>query len=410
MDRESKAGRVMGKKRRAGGDGSIYQDKDGRWRASIDLGYINGRRRRKQLSGKTRAEVVTKMRVARKEQESGRDLALASQTVGGYLARWLNTVVEPNRKESTAASYRQLNRLYIEPKLGTLRLDKLTGEHVQAMLNALRAEDLSGRTVRYVRSTLYTALEQAIKWGYVARNAAAAAEVPQGGSPKMKPLTEEQARQLLAAVKGHRLEALYRVALSFGLRRGEVLGLLWDDLDLDKGVLHITGQVLTIAGGKTIRVPYAKTEGSLRELPLPDVLIKALRLHKEIQDKERSTIGVDWQEHGLVFPSNIGTPMLPRNLVRHFKLLLKAADLPVTTRFHDLRHSCATILLAQGVPLKTVSDILGYSSIRVTADIYGHTGDDQKREAVDKIAGLFEEEEKENEAGEDEDKEAEEGG
>jgi integrase len=309
---------------------------------------------------------------------------------------------------STTASYRQLINLYIEPRIGKIRLDKLTGEHVQAMLNALRTKGLSPRTIRYVCATLRTALEQAIKWGYVSRNAAGAAEAPQGGSPKMKPLTEEQARQLLAVVKGHRLEALYRVALSFGLRRGEVLGLQWDDIDLNKGGLCISGQVITIARGKTIRVPYAKTEGSVRELPLPHTLVSALRRHKEMQDKERATIGVDWEEHGLVFPSTVGTPMLPRNLVRHFKLMLKAAGLPVTTRFHDLRHSCATILLAQGVPLKTVSDILGHSSIRVTADIYGHTGDDQKREAVDKIAGLFEEEE--DLADEDEDNEAEVGG
>jgi integrase len=150
----------------------------------------------------------------------------------------------------------------------------------------------------------------------------------------MKPLNAEQARALLAAVKGHRLEALYRIAVSYGLRRGEILGLLQEDVDLDKAILRISGQVITIAGGKTIRVSYAKTDGSIRELPLPNLLVTVLRCHKEMQDKERATIGIEWVENGLVFPSNVGTPMLPRNLVRHFKSLLKAAGLPETTRFH----------------------------------------------------------------------------
>jgi integrase len=148
------------------------------------------------------------------------------------------------------------------------------------------------------------------------------------------------------------------VALSYGLRTGEILGLLWDDVDLDKGFLRITGQVQTI-DNKTIRTASPKTEDSIRELPLPDILIAVLRRHQQLQQLERSTMGVDWQEHGLVFPSNRGTPMVPRNLLRHFKGLLRAANLPETTRFHDLRHSAASIMLAQGVPLKTVSDVLG---------------------------------------------------
>jgi integrase len=378
----------MPKRRRSSGDGSIYQDKNGRWRASIDLGYINGKRRRKQLSGKTRQQVAAKLKAALKAQEAGMNLATETQTVGGFLSRWLDTVVVPTRKPTTVSSYRMLVRRYIEPKIGAIRLDKLTAEQVQAMLNALRVEGLSPRTVQYVRSTFRAALEQAIKWGYIARNVAAATEPPRGVTPKMKALNQQQAQLLLDAAKGHRLEALYRVALSYGLRRGEVLGLLWEDVDLNKGVMRITGQVQTI-DNKTIRTESPKTEGSIRELPLPGILIEVLQDHQKLQELERSTVGVEWHEHGLVFPSNRGTPIVPRNLLRHFKRLLRVANLPETTRFHDLRHSAASIMLAQGVPLKTVSDILGHSDIRTTANTNGHTDDTQKRAAANTIAGLF---------------------
>jgi integrase len=256
----------------------------------------------------------------------------------------------------------------------------------------LRDRGLSFRTIRNVRAILRCALEQAKVWGYVARNAAEATEPPRGVAPKIKPLTKDQARRLIEAVKGHRLEALYRIALSLGLRRGEVLGLLWSDIDLDKGTLRITGQVQTLRldGCQNVRTSSAKTAAGARELPLPDLLVQVLRRHWELQQLERSTLGVDWKEHGLVFPSKVGTPIWPRNLIRNFKLILQAAGLPETTRFHDLRHSCATILLAQGVSLKTVSDILGHTDIRTTANIYGHTDDDQKRDATERIAGLFE--------------------
>jgi integrase len=375
-------------RRRASGDGSIYFDGE-RWRASIDLGWQNGKRRRKQLSGKTRKEVADKLRAAQKDQEAGRDLGAAPQTLADFLQRWLDTIVTPSRKPRTVESYRQLVRLYIEPRLGKVRLDKLNAEQVQAALNAMSEDGLSARTVQYVRAVLRAALDQAVRWSYVSRNVAAVTTPPRDETKKkMKPLTIDQARRLIEAVKGHRLEALYRVALSFGLRRGEVLGLLWRDVDLDKGMMKITGQVQEV-GGTAKRVDSTKTDGSVRELPLPKPIVAVLRTHWKLQQAECNMIGVEWKEHGLVFPSDVGTPMWPRNLVRHFKTVLKAAGLPETTRFHDLRHSAATIMLAQGVPLKTVSDILGHASIQITADIYGHTDEEQKRSAADKIAGLF---------------------
>jgi integrase len=282
-----------------------------------------------------------------------------------------------------------LTTLLLVPTVGKVRLDRLTGEQVQQALNTLQTTGLAPRTLQYIRAVLRTALGQAVKWGHIARNPADASEAPQVMKFKIEALTIQQAKQLLEAVAGHRLEVLYRIALSLGLRRGEVLGLRWQDVDLEKGVLRITGQVQTIKG-KTMRMPSPKTQAGVREIPLPAILVAALQRHYALQQDERSTIDVEWEDHDLIFPSRRGTPMQPRNLIRHFKTVLGTAKLPLATRFHDLRHSCATLLIAQGVPLKTVSDILGHSSIQITADIYGHSQNDQKRDATEQLGQLFE--------------------
>jgi integrase len=174
-------------------------------------------------------------------------------------------------------------------------------------------------------------------WRYITYNVAAVSESPRQDGLKIKPLTEAQARRLIDAMKGHRLEALYRIALSLGLRRGEILGLLWDDVDLDKKVLRITGQVQTVDNVMR-RISSTKTEAGARELPLPEVLINVLRRHWKLQQDERSRIDdVEWHDDGLVFPSNPGTPMWPRNLIRQFRGVLRTAGLPERTRFDDLR-------------------------------------------------------------------------
>jgi integrase len=244
----------------------------GRWRASIDLGYTPGsRRKRKQFSGKTRKEVADKLKRALKDQEAGMELASENQTIQGFMTRWLDTAVAPVRKPTTTASYRQVVRLYIVPKIGKVRLDKLNAEQVQTMLNALQLDGLAPRTLQYIRAVLRTALAQAVKWGYVARNVAEPTDVPQVMKYQIAPLSIEQAKKLLAAVAGHRLETLYRIALGLGLRRGEVLGLRWSDVDLEGRVLRITGQVQTIKG-KTMRTDSPKSQAGVRAIPLPHSL------------------------------------------------------------------------------------------------------------------------------------------
>jgi integrase len=356
-------------KRRGHGEGSIHQRGDGRWCALVDLGIINGKRKRKYIYGDTRKEVAEKLKVALRDQQLGLVTVHENQTVTQFLTAWLEQSVKPTNKPSTHQSYRDIIKRHIEPAIGHIVLSKLTPQHIQALLATLQAKKLSPRTVQYARAILHHALDQALKWGYVARNVVALVEAPRVERHAVEPLTEAQATALLQAVAGHRLEALYRIALGLGLRRGEVLALRWVDIDLK---------------ARTLRVTAGKTASSTRTLPLPETLVDALKVHEQRQQVERAESDA-WRDQGLVFPSEVGTPISGRNLLRHFKSVLKRVGLPQTIRFHDLRHSCATFLIAQGVHPRVVMEILGHSQISVTMNTYGHVLPETQQDAVQKL-------------------------
>jgi integrase len=202
--------------RRGHGEGGIYQRADGRWYASVDLGFMNGKRKRKVIYGKTRKEVADKLKALHRDQAAGVTIAPEQYTVAEFLDRWLRELI-CHRRPRTQESYEGMIRLHIVPYVGTHKLQKLLPEHVQAMMNALTASSLGPRTVEYACLVLSRALNQAVKWGYVTRNVARLAETPGVPKHKIQPLDEHQARYLLDAIRGHRLEALYRIALSLGL-------------------------------------------------------------------------------------------------------------------------------------------------------------------------------------------------
>jgi integrase len=215
---------------------------------------------------------------------------------------------------------------------------------------------------------------------------------------RLRRLDERQARALLAAVIGHRLEPLYRVALSLGLRRGEVMGLRWVDMDFERATLRVTGALQRYRG--KLERTSTKTTASAQPISLPPVLLAALRRHQEAQERERAAAGERWQERGLVFTTRLGTPMEPRNLIRHFKGVLKCAGLPQSVRFHDLRHSCATLLIAQGVHPRVVMEILRHSQISTTMNTYAHVLPRLQQDATAKIEALLDETAKTDEASE----------
>lgn len=306
--------------------------------------------------------------------------------MGEFLDEWLLEVAKPRVRAWTFAAYEVHVRLHIKPAIGRLPLDKLTPQHVQFLLNEKLRQGLKPRTVRYMRGTLRTALNEAQKWGLVSRNAAALVDGPRVERYKVHPFSPDEARILLHSVKGNRLEALYSVALTMGLRQGEALGLTWEDVDLRLGYLRIAKQLQRIHGSPKLVEP--KTERSRRTLALPPMIARHLQQHFVQQQREKVSAGPRWREHGLVFTTPIGTPLDGTAVTKQFHQVLERAGLP-QRRFHDLRHSCATLLLVQGVSPRVVMDLLGHSQIGLTMNTYSHVIPDLSRDAANRIDQLL---------------------
>lgn len=322
------------------------------------------------------------------------------QTVAQYLAHWLHQCAKPVVRPSTFRRYGDMVRLHIAPELGAIRLSKLTPQHVQAFLNrkcgapsASRTKvgrptprGLSPRTVRHCHAVLRVALGQALRWGLVSRNVAALVSPPRVEHTEVQPFNPEEARHFLGAVQGDRLEALYTVALACGLRQGEALGLLWDDVDLDAGSLRVCHALQRVDGVLTLVEP--KTARSRRNIALPALVVKALRAHRARQLQERLLAGQRWEDTGFVFTTTIGTPLDARNVQDGFKAVLARAKLR-QQRFHDLRHGAASLLLAQGVQPRGVMEILGHSQIGITLNLYSHVMPELLRDAADKMDAVL---------------------
>lgn len=305
-------------------------------------------------------------------------------TMGKFLDQWLEESAKPSIRRLTYDSYDRIIRIHIKPELGHLKLAKLTPQHVQSFMNLKLREGASPRYVQYFHAVLRRALSQAYKWGMVPRNVAKLVSPPQVKRPEIVPLTPAQSRVFLQAAKGDRLEALYSVAIALGLRLGEALGLKWDDIDFEAGTLRVCNSLQRVKGGGWMLVE-PKTARSRRTIHLPKATSQALREHRKRQVSERLLSGDRWQEHGFVFTTIKGTPLLGWNIAkRSFKPLLKKAGLP-NIRFHDLRHTAASLLLAQGVQPRVIMETLGHSSISLTMDVYSHVMPLMKQDAAEKM-------------------------
>jgi len=372
------------KRRRGHGEGSIYRRSDGRWCSVVDLGYINGKRVRKTVYGKTRKEVADKLPTLLTAQQQGMALPTSTTKVSAFLTRWLEEAVKPTNAARTHESYSQLIEKHISPMIGRHRLDKLSRSHVQHMLNLKTEEGLSARTVQYLRSVLRIALNDAIKWELLTRNVAALAEPPRQNHDEVTPLSADQIRTLFNEVADDRLEALYVIAGTLGLRKGECMGLRWSDIDLETKSMTVRKQVQRIDGRE--QLVDLKTQKSRRTLPLPDAVVKALRRRQEREKLDIMLAGSRWrgEEWGLVFPSTIGTPLNGSNILQQLKRHLDRAGLPAFD-FKTLRHTAATTLAMQGVPTRTAMAILGHSQMATTTDVYSHVIEDSMRSAVDSV-------------------------
>ncbi len=373
--------------RRGRDEGNIYQRSDGRWTARISLGYQGGRRVRKSLYGKTRKEVQDKLVAAQRSLQLGMTPTRNGRlTLGAYLEEWLAESVLPSVRRTTFRSYEQLLRVHVLPDLGRLTLAKLGPDDVQRLLNRKQAEGLSPRTVSHIRAVLRRALNVAQRWDLVPRNAAALASPPRVPRYQVPALDPEAARAILRAVTGDRFEALFVLALATGLRQGECLGLRWEDVDLDAGTLYVRNALQRVGGQPQLVEP--KTSLSRRTLALPHPAVVALRTHRLRQHQDRLLAGARWRDQRFVFCTLVGTPADGPAVTRRFKHLLAEAGLPAM-RFHDLRHGCASLLLAQGVSPRVVMEILGHSQISLTMNTYAHVIPSLKRDAAEQMATLL---------------------
>ncbi|MFN0073040.1 MAG: tyrosine-type recombinase/integrase [Chloroflexota bacterium] len=377
--------------RRERGDGSVFQRQTGKragqWVAQLDLGWSAKGRHYKQFTGATQREVLEKLQKARNEQSRGALAYGPRQTVAQYLEYWLEHTVEPNLRPSTHASYEISIRLHILPVLGRLQLTKLSPQHLEAFLNDRRkTAGLAPRTVQYLHAILRSALSDAMYREIVSRNVAKLVKAPRVTREEITPLSPEDAVRFLAAVKGDRLEALYSVALAVGLRRGEALGLQWEDIDLDAAMMHIRKALQSVGGVLTL--VDVKSRTSNRSIPLPAFAVRALRQHKRRQIEERLAAGPAWKDTGYVFTTAHGTPLDGRNVLRYFQGILERAEIP-KKRFHDLRHTCASLLLAQGEHPRAVMELLGHSQISLTMNTYSHVFPSVLRGAADKMDELL---------------------
>ena len=358
----------MGK--RGNGEGSIWRRKSGGWCAQYTV-YTSEGRKRRTLYGKTRQEVAAKLSKALADREGGLIFDAGSLTVGEYLARWLSHSVRDTVSQKTYESYESIVRVHLSPALGRIRLKALTPDHVRGLYREKLDSGLAPRSVLHIHRTLSKALKQATDDGLIPRNVTEAVKPPQARREEMQPLSRDQVRTFLDTVKGDRMEALYVLAITAGLRHGELLALKWEDVDLEGAnpTLEVRRNLSETRGRRSFVTPKS---GRGRHLRLSKRAAGALRGHRKRQLEERVRKAGLWEDHGLIFPSEVGTPMSGRNLYRAFKIRVKRASLPQTLRFHDLRHTCATLLLRQGVNPKFVQELLGHADISLTLNTYSH--------------------------------------
>jgi integrase len=353
---------VCGPKRRGNNEGSISKRADGRWMGRYTVQVTDGPKR-KAIYVKTREEVAEKLTKAMADRDGGLYFEAENLSVSAFLERWLNDSVRGSVRASTHASYRRQVQRYIVPAIGRMKLKKVTPAHVQGLYRSMLDRGLSTRTVQYTHAVLRRALKQATRWGMIPRNPCDDADAPKVQREEIRPLNGEQTRQLLRAAEGKRLEALYVLAVYTGMRPGELLAFKWQDVDIDASRLQVN---------RALSDGEFTPPKSRRSIDLTAGSAAALRAHRKRQLEELMRKAGLWQDHSLVFPSCVGTPLSHRNVVRAFKELLKRAGLPETTRLYDLRHTCATLLLSRNVHPKYVQELLGHASIAQTLDTYSH--------------------------------------
>jgi len=372
-------------RKRAKGEGSVYRRKDGRWVASVTVGYNeDGSLKRKEKYAKTEKEAIEILKSIRGMENNPDNL-----TFGDWLDIWLKDFVEGSVSRGTYERYESNIRLHLKPTLGKKKLDKIKAFHLQNLYNQ-KVRSLSPRSVRYIHTTARAALEKAVQNDILIKNPAKATNPPKSESKEVKCYTAEEVKAFLSlAKKRSRYYTAFLLAATTGLRRGEILGLRWQDMDFKKETLKVNQNLSQTTRG--LEFGPLKSKLSHRTLTIPRAVIKALKEHQKEQLQEKMKNRPIYKKNDLVFAGEDGSPVNPNSLTNRFKQIAKELEEKGYPRItlHSLRHSYASLALEAGTPVKTVQENLGHHSPAFTLSIYAHASDNSKRESAEKINGIF---------------------
>ena len=349
----------------------------------------DGRRRyhNKVIRG-TKKEALQYQTSVLSDLDRGTFIEPSKETLNEYLDRWLNTSAAPRLRERTLRDYRSLLARYVRPVLGHKMLPAVMPLDIQDLYTSMLESGLSPRTIRYTHAVLSSALKQAVKWQLLPRNAAEYVDLPRQKRTEMYAMSKDEVASFLATAKEDRWGTLFLLAVTTGMRPGEYMGLQWKDVNLDEGMIHVNKSL--VRNKSEWRFDEPKTAKSRRTVKLAPTVVKSLRAHRSKQAAERLRAGIRYQDYDLVFATDTGQPLESHNLIkRHFKPVLKQAGLQETIRLYDLRHTCATLLLAAGEHPKIVSEMLGHASIQLTLDTYSHVLPDMQQGAVAKLEDML---------------------
>ncbi|WP_432013761.1 site-specific integrase [Streptomyces cucumeris] len=365
------------RKRNPNGAGSIWQRKDGRYEGRVYVPQPDGTRKRKTIYGNTWDECDEKRQELVRRDRQGIPTPSRSAKLSEWLPYWLEEHIRPHRKRTTYIKYEMHVRLYLVPQLGTRRLESLTTANVRRMLKAVTAQ-ASAATAKEAHRVLRTALTTACREELISRNVAQLVPAPRVEPRELRPRSLDETLTFLEATRSDPLHPAFVLAVALGLRRGEILGLHWRDVDLDRRTLTVRTQLQR--GGNELYEDITKNRRA-RTIPIPLMCVAPLRWQRLRQATQRTAAGKDWQDSDYVFTTRSGRPIEPRNLNRSFERIAESAGLP-RVRLHDTRHGCASLLFAAGVAPRVVMEILGHSQIAVTMNVYTHVNDDSRREAM----------------------------
>lgn len=372
------------RKRNPNGAGTITQRKDGRFQAAVYVLQPDGTRARKFAYGKTWAECDAKRRELLGKVDNGIPVPTRSAKLSEWLPYWLDNVVQPRRKLSTYDKYETHVRLHLVPGIGSKRLESLSVADVRRFLVQLEKKTTAA-TAKESHRVLRTALTAACREELITRNVATLVEPPRSKARELSPWSLDETLDFLAAARRDPLYAAFVLAIAMGLRRGELIGLRWADVDLDRRVLYVRQQIQRRRGVLYDDDPKGRRR---RAVPLPAMCIAPLRWHRMRQNDQRAKAGEEWKGSDYVFTTRTGSPVEPRNVYRSFTRVAASAGLRVI-RLHDARHGCATLLTAAGVAPRVVMEILGHSQISITMDVYTHVVQDTQREAISHMDRLL---------------------